>query len=65
MGKDDFLFVHVPNPGREVVCPHCGKTAPLPATDPWLLIEGEAMEPELVSFPCPHCGELIELDNAD
>jgi hypothetical protein len=33
----------------------------LPKTEPWLIIDDEAIQPEIESLPCSQCGTLIDL----
>lgn len=59
---DDLTFRHqaVDHPGW-VPWPHCAKTAPLPADEPWLIVDGVPRQPHLESFRCPHCRGRIYL----
>ena len=66
MDEDDVRLEHHPieNPGS-VVCDQCGKDVPLPKTDPFLVLAGRTLTPQLQSLRCPHCRTRIYLMDVD
>ncbi len=65
--SDEVRFVRhaIDHPGS-AVCRFCGATAPVPTTEPWAIVNGQAIPPDcLVSMRCPHCRRRIYLDPAD
>ena len=46
---------------KTIVCEHCQRDEPLPTTEPWLILDGVAIEPEIYSTRCPHCKKTIYL----
>jgi len=63
---EDVRFVDraVDHPGA-LTCGHCGGDVPLPKTEPWIMVEGTARPPALVSVRCPHCDRRIYLNPAE
>jgi hypothetical protein len=59
---DDLTFRHsaVDRPGA-VTCPQCAATVSLPATEPWMMVDGVAHAPQVESFLCPRCRARIYL----
>jgi predicted RNA-binding Zn-ribbon protein involved in translation (DUF1610 family) len=46
---------------QTITCPHCYRVVPLPTDEPWLVMDGQRLQPTLVSFLCPQCGEEIHV----
>ena len=52
-------FEYRPGEPNWIACPQCVALVPLPTEHPWLLVDGQAIEPELESVECPTCGTVI------
>lgn len=64
---DDLTLHHraVDHPGS-ITCSHCGAEVALPKTEPWLMVNGEAVPPgSLESLRCSACRGRIYLQPVD